>query len=102
MVSDISGGNWYRLWAIHSVNVDGGQVGQPEVVIVSDDKTHPFKLACASNDEADALAVSIASKLSRNEQPLWTICNLGPGDLPKDVLDYEMKRLQWYWKAPQA
>lgn len=106
MVTDKSGGNWYRLWAIHRTLVqdENGErlVGEPSVVIVSDDKTHPYTLTCESDEQADEEAERIADALRKNEQPLWTICGKQPEELPNDVLGYEMKRLKWYWKAPDA
>lgn len=106
MVTDMSGGNWYRLWAIHQTNVqdENGErlVGEPVVVIVSDDKTHPYEIPCASDEEADKETERIAKALKKCEQPLWTICNKQPEDLPEDVRAYEMKRLNWYWKAPDV
>lgn len=104
MVSDASGGNWYRIWAVHTITMpqdDGSErvAVTPHVVIVTDDKTHPYEIECESDEQADALATDIANGLRKHERPLWSICGVTSEALPPDVLEYEMKRLQWYWKA---
>lgn len=102
MVSDVSGGNWYRIWAMHQIvdEASGKVKFGAEVVIVSDDKEHPFKLEYRSDEEADEAAGYIASQLRRNERPLFAILGIPAENLPPDVRRYDAKRMQWYWKAP--
>lgn len=96
MITDLTAGNWYRLWTMDAAyDKHGNLIEDATIIITSDDKTHPYKIACKSLEEAEKKAQDITSLLRQKLLPLWTIVNVKREELPQDVLDFELKRVMW-------
>jgi hypothetical protein len=85
MATDVSGGNWYRVWSIGR-----------EVIVTDDDKLMSCKLICRDEEAANNKALRVAFELKLSIKPLWAVLGIKPGDLSDTLLAYEYKRIAWY------
>jgi hypothetical protein len=97
MITDLTAGNWYRIWTLDAAFTGTGEkIEDATVIIVSDDKTHPYKITCDSLEAAEKKAQDITSLLKQKLLPLWAIVSVNKEELPPDVLDFELKRVVWF------